>query len=131
MDDTKKSNAGENSKKVENLDSPQFQEMVRGFMVEKELLEKRHQEEIEKLKENFSKKESVLSESHGGGQVNSETSHFDHSSSTMTGHSVQKQMIMNGARYGRNNFQYITNPCRKLVMISTNTKGLDAQLIHL
>ena len=119
MDDTKKSNAGENSKKVESLDSPQFQEMVRGFMVEK-------------LKENFSKKESVLSESHGGEQVNSEGSHFDHSSSSATtGHSVQKQMIMNGARYGRNNFQYITNPCRKLVMISTNTKGLDAQLIHL
>ncbi len=95
-------NSGEanstNSKQTENLDSPQFQEMVRGFMVEKELLEKRHQEEIEKLKENFSKKENVLSESHGG-HVNGEASQFGHSSSSMVGHSMQTQMVTNGARY--------------------------------
>ena len=103
MDDAKKNDEGENStnsKKVENLDSPQFQEMVRGFMVEKELLEKRHQEEIEKLKENFSKKESVLSESHGQGRVGGEASQLGSSNSAMMGHSVQTQMMMNGARYG-------------------------------
>ena len=101
-DDEKKISAGgnsTNSKKVENLDSPQFQEMVRGFVVEKELLEKRHKDEMEKLKDNFSKKENVLSESHGGGQVHGESSQFGHSSSTMVGQSMQSQMMANGTRY--------------------------------
>ena len=106
MDDTKKNSEGghsTNSKKVENLDSPQFQEMVRGFMVEKELLEKRHQEEIEKLKENFSKKESLLSESHGEGRVSGEASQLGYSNSAMTGQSVQRQMMLNGASSSQQN----------------------------
>ena len=86
-----------NSKKAENLDSPQFQEMIRGFMIEKELLEKRHQEEIEKLKENFSKKESALTESHDD-QIDGECSQFGHRSSAMVGHSVETQKIMNDSR---------------------------------
>ena len=106
--DTEENSA--NSKKEENLDSPQFQEMVRGFMIEKELLEKRHQEEIEKLKENFSKKESALTESHDD-QIDGESSQFGHRSSAMVGHSVETQKIMSDSRCGSWNYTHLTCYC--------------------
>ena len=87
-----------NSKKPENLDSPQFQEMVRSFRVEKELLEKQHKEEIEKLKENFSMKEGVISENQGE-HASSRQSEFGHSSqsgSNMAGQSMQTHIVTNG-----------------------------------
>ena len=88
------------TKRPENLDSPQFQEIVRGFMVEKELLEKRHKEEIEKLKDNFSKKEDVVSENHDEQVCNreSEFSQFNQRESDVMRQTQQAHMMANGNR---------------------------------
>ena len=89
-----------NSKKPENLDSPQFQEMVRSFRIEKELLEKQHKEEIEKLKENFSMKEGAISENqeeHANSRQ-SEFGHFSQSGSSMAGQSMETHIVRNGNR---------------------------------
>lgn len=80
------------SKNADDLHSPQFQEMLRGFVVEKQLLEKRHKDEIDRLKKSFFKEGRVVSGSkHGDG----ETSKFADSIER----SGQAQEMTNISRY--------------------------------